>query len=157
MLPFRVPHLYFRVASLNSKLCVWLIACPLALGRYLILLDKFLEDLSPQEIEAVTIPTLDEVRTAMDAQGTQWVQQALAIVPGKCRQVLWIPTYSKFHIIDLLVHCVNRASPLLSSPVHLQVYERTRVQARTRCSMRRATRPARAWTKPRLSGRNLRL
>ena len=59
-----------------------LIACPSILGRYLILLDKFLEDFSSQEIEAVTMPTLEEVRAAMDARGTQWVQQALAIDTG---------------------------------------------------------------------------
>ena len=55
-----------------------LMACSSVLGRYLILLDKFLADLSPQEIEAVVMPTLEEVRDAMDARGTQWVQQALA-------------------------------------------------------------------------------
>ena len=55
---------------------------PFVLGRYLILLDKFLEDFSSQEIEAVTMPTLEEVRAAMDARGTQWVQQALAIDTG---------------------------------------------------------------------------
>ena len=47
------------------------------------LLDKFLEDMSPQEIEAVTMPTLDELHATMDAQGAQWVQQALAAAPGE--------------------------------------------------------------------------
>ena len=47
-----------------------LMACPSVLCRYLILLDKFLEDRSPQEIEALTMPTLEEVREALDAQGT---------------------------------------------------------------------------------------
>ena len=47
------------------------------------LLDKFLEDMSPREIEAATIPTLEEVQTEMDAQGAQWVQQALATDPGE--------------------------------------------------------------------------
>ena len=47
------------------------------------LLDKFLEDMSPREIEAATIPTLDELHATMDAQGAQWVQQALAAAPGE--------------------------------------------------------------------------
>ena len=57
--------------------------CSLTLDRYLILLDKFLEELSPQEVEAATIPTLEELHAAMDAQGAQWVQQALAAAPGE--------------------------------------------------------------------------
>ena len=47
------------------------------------LLDKFLENMSPQEIEAATIPTLDELHSTMDEQGAQWVQQALAAAPGE--------------------------------------------------------------------------
>ena len=65
-----------------------LMACPSVLCRYLILLDKFLENRSPQEIEALTMPTLEEVREALDAHGTQWVQQALAASTGGCRQVI---------------------------------------------------------------------
>ena len=53
-------------------------ACFSVLCRYLILLDKFLAELPPQEIEAVEMPTLEEVREALDARGTQWVRQALA-------------------------------------------------------------------------------
>ena len=83
MLPFRVPHLSFHIASSIDKLYVWLIACSLTIDRYLILLDKFLEDVSPQEIEAATIPTLYELQADMDAQGAQWVQQALAAAPGE--------------------------------------------------------------------------
>ena len=67
-----------------------LMACPSVLCRYLILLDKFLENRSPQEIEALTMPTLEELREAFDAQGAQWVQQALAANTGGCRQVMWI-------------------------------------------------------------------
>ena len=69
-----VPH--FMNCSRRSRFII-LIACSSVLGRYLILLDKFLADLSPHEIEAVVMPTLEEVRDAMDARGTQWVQQAL--------------------------------------------------------------------------------
>ena len=47
------------------------------------LLDKFLEDMSPREIEAATIPTLEEIHATMDEQGAQWVQQALAAAPGE--------------------------------------------------------------------------
>ena len=47
------------------------------------LLDKFLEDMSPREIEAATIPTLEELRATMDEEGAQWVQQALATTPGE--------------------------------------------------------------------------
>ena len=72
-----------------------LIACPSVLGRYLILLDKFLENCSPQEIEALTMPTLEEVRAAMDAHGTQWVKQALAANPGKCGQVMMIHVHCR--------------------------------------------------------------
>ena len=64
-----------------------LIACPSVLGRYLIMLDKFLADLSPQEFEALVMPTLEEIRATMDARGTQWVQQALAGNPSECYQV----------------------------------------------------------------------
>ena len=47
------------------------------------MLDKFLENLSPLEVEAATIPTLEELHAEMDAQGAQWVQQALAAAPGE--------------------------------------------------------------------------
>ena len=47
------------------------------------MLDKFLENMSLQEIEAATIPTLEELRATMDEEGTQWVQQALATTPGE--------------------------------------------------------------------------
>ena len=67
-----------------------LMACSSVLCRYLILLDKFLENRSPQEIEALTMPTLEEVREALDAQGAQWVQQALAANTVGWRQVMWI-------------------------------------------------------------------
>ena len=59
-----------------------LMACSSVLCRYLILLDKFLEDRSPREIEALTMPTLDELREAFDEQGAQWIQQALAANTG---------------------------------------------------------------------------
>ena len=59
-----------------------LMACSSVLCRYLILLDKFLEDRSPQEIEALTMPTLDELRETFDEQGAQWIQQALAANTG---------------------------------------------------------------------------
>ena len=52
------------------------------------LVDKFLEDMSPRDIEAATIPTLEELQSEMDAQGAQWVKQALASDPGKYRLVL---------------------------------------------------------------------
>ena len=47
------------------------------------MLDKFLENMSLQEIEAATIPTLEELRATMDEEGAQWVQQALATTPGE--------------------------------------------------------------------------
>ena len=50
---------------------ITLMACYSVLCRYLILLDKFLTELSPQEIEAVEMPTLEEVREALDARGTR--------------------------------------------------------------------------------------
>ena len=49
-----------------------LIACPSVLGRYLFLLDEFVANLSPQEVEALEMPTLEEVRAAIDARGTHW-------------------------------------------------------------------------------------
>ena len=66
-----------------------LIACPSVLGRYLVLLDEFVADLSPQEVEALEMPTLEEVRAAIDARGTQWMQQALAVDSSECGHV-WI-------------------------------------------------------------------
>ena len=57
-------------------------ACSSVPGRYLILLDKFLAEIPPQEIGAVVMPTLEEVREALDARGTQWVEQALATAQG---------------------------------------------------------------------------
>ena len=57
-------------------------ACSSVPGRYLILLDKFLAEIPPQEIGAVVMPTLEEVREALDARDTQWVQQALATARG---------------------------------------------------------------------------
>ena len=56
-------------------------------GRYLFLLDEFVADLSPQEVEALVMPTLEEVRASIDARGTQWMQQALAGNSGECCQV----------------------------------------------------------------------
>ena len=47
------------------------------------MVDKFLENMSLQEIEAATIPTLEELRATMDEEGAQWVQQALATTPGE--------------------------------------------------------------------------
>ena len=47
------------------------------------MLDKFLENMSLQEIEAATIPTLEELHATMDEEGAQWVQQALATTPGE--------------------------------------------------------------------------
>ena len=64
-----------------------LMACPSVPGRYLILLDEFLADFSPQEVEALTMPSLEEVRATRDARGTQGVQQVLAAYPSECCQV----------------------------------------------------------------------
>ena len=50
----------------------------LASDRYLFLLDEFLEERSPQGIEATTLPTLDGLRSALSAEGLQRVQQARA-------------------------------------------------------------------------------
>ena len=79
---------------------MWLIACPSTLGRYLILLDKFLTYFAPQEIEALNMPTVEEVRAAVDARGTQWVQRPLATNTGRCCQVMLnlvsVETYMKF-------------------------------------------------------------
>ena len=47
------------------------------------MLDKFLENMSLQEIEAATIPSLEELRATMDEEGALWVQQALASTPGE--------------------------------------------------------------------------
>ena len=89
--PFRAPHRLFFASTIVSFMM--LIACPSVLGRYLILLDKFLADFSPQEVEALTMPTLEEVRATMDASGTQWVQQALTANPSKCCQVMMNHVY----------------------------------------------------------------
>ena len=82
------PFIWFRMLWISPiGVCfIILIACSSVLGRYLILLDKFLADLSPQEMEAMVMPTLEEVRDAMDARGAQWVRQALAGNSSEYRQ-----------------------------------------------------------------------
>ena len=56
----------------------------------------------PQEIEAMVMPSLEEVSATMDSRGSQWVQQALAPNRGEsgrgmkihvhCRNFLEYPT-----------------------------------------------------------------
>ena len=53
------------------------------LGRYLSLLDRFLEGIPPQDIEAVTIPTLEEVSQTLGAQDALWIDRALAAAPSE--------------------------------------------------------------------------
>ena len=52
--------------------------------RYLTLLDRFLEGIPPQDIEAITIPTLEEVSQTLGAQDALWVDRALASAPSEC-------------------------------------------------------------------------
>ena len=54
-----------------------------SLGRYLTLLDRFLEGIPPQDIEAITILTLEEVSQSLGAQDALWVDQALASAPSE--------------------------------------------------------------------------
>ena len=81
------------------------------LGRYLILLDRFLADSTPQEIEAMTMPTLEEVREALDARNSQLVQQALASVPGKSSLVMRAHTTCRiFHEFSTIAMLDSAAS-----------------------------------------------
>ena len=66
------------VVSLIGVSSLLLFACLSVLRRRLVLMDEFVADLSPQEVEALEMPTLEEVRAAIDARGPQWMQQALA-------------------------------------------------------------------------------
>ena len=54
-----------------------------SLGRYLTLLDTFLEGIPPQDIEAITIPTLEKVSQSLGAQDALWVDHALASAPSE--------------------------------------------------------------------------
>ena len=81
----------------------------LASGRYLFLLDEFLEELSPQGIEATTLPTLDGLRSALSEQGLQRVQQARAGTqraragaPGRYHQSGSMTVYSRLNSFDIL-------------------------------------------------------
>ena len=47
------------------------------------LLDKHLDGMALRDIEAATMPTLEELQAEMDEQGAQWVKDALATHPGK--------------------------------------------------------------------------
>ena len=49
------------------------------------LLDEFLAQIPPEDIPAIVMPTLEEVRQTMDAQGADWVDRTLAAagVPRK--------------------------------------------------------------------------
>ena len=125
-----------------------LIARHLLLGRYLILLDRFLADFTPQEIEAMTMPTLEEVRATLDARGSQLVQQALASVPGKSGLVMCIHApcrnLHEFSTIGMHRQCFR----VLSIPVHLQAQVMIRALMVTLFLMPRAPRSAQAWTRP---------
>ena len=101
IIPLRFAPVSFASTLVSFRL---LIARHLLLGRYLILLDRFLADFTPQEIEAMTMPTLEEVRATLDARGSQLVQQALASVPGKSGLVMCIHAPCRnFHEFSTIV------------------------------------------------------
>ena len=52
--------------------------------RYLTLLDRFLEGIPPQDVEAIEIPSLEEVSQSVGAQDALWVDRALASAPSEC-------------------------------------------------------------------------
>ena len=58
-------------------------ACLTFLGRYLTLMDRFLEGIPPQDIKAITIPTLEEVSQTLGAQDALWVDRALDSAPSE--------------------------------------------------------------------------
>ena len=57
--------------------------CLTSPGRYLTLLDRFLEGIPPQDIESIAIPTLEEVLQTLGAQDALWVDRALASAPSE--------------------------------------------------------------------------
>ena len=62
------------------------------------LLDKFLGGMSPRDIEAATMPTLEELQAEMDEQGAQWVKEALASDPGKYHLILFLKCVKSQHM-----------------------------------------------------------
>ena len=50
---------------------------------YLCLLDRYLDNIPPEDVEVIEIPTLEEVSQTLDAQDPQWVDQALATAPSE--------------------------------------------------------------------------
>ena len=119
------------------------------------MLDEFLTEFSPQEIEALDMPTLEEVRAAVDTRGTQCVQRSLATNTGWCHQVMLEPCFNRnLHEIWLTMECIDRPSPALNFPVHLQVHEKIKAGMGTLRLILRSPRPAQAWTRPRPYVRN---
>ena len=62
------------------------------------LLDKHLDGMALRDIEAATMPTLEELQAEMDEQGAQWVKEALASDPGKYHLILCLKCVKSQHV-----------------------------------------------------------